>query len=88
MVNQERKEYFNRAVEQHMEIEFGFKGRDYYLSFLSTEDDSVCVEEILGKGKMNSLIGKYKSVEELMSCCIIADVPFQQVILECDYFFA
>ena len=84
----EGMDYFNRAVERRMEMEFGFCGRDYHLEFISREKGSVYVEECRDGDGMNVLIGEYESIEDLMENCILSGVPFKEAIVKLDYFFA
>ena len=79
---------FNRAVEQRMEMEFGFCGHDYHLEFVSREKGSVYVEECMDGEERNVLVGEYESIEDLMENCILSGVPFKEAVVKLDYFFA
>ena len=57
MTKEKAMEYFNRAVEQRMEMEFGFCGHDYHLEFVSREKGSVYVEECMDGEELNVLVG-------------------------------
>jgi hypothetical protein len=67
----------------HMEMDFGFHGKDYHIDFLDNETDKLRFDMESGADAFSCV---YSSLEELFEKCKLDGVPFEEALLSLDYF--
>ena len=75
------------ALESHMEMDFGYKGRDFHINFTSDETNSVEVFEI-SEGPEQAFSEEYESIEKLFQSCFIDGNSFEEILFNFDYIYA
>lgn len=75
------------SVQRHMEMDFGFQGKDYHMDFISDETDEIYIFEVT-KGVKNGFEGRYESIRDLFQRCKIEGVIFEDVLYRLDYIYA